>query len=98
MDPKRSLPTHEHDAVVYRRVLTACIPSSLRKLLKRWPKRATRRREWQPIPYIRQVGARVEGDMQEIIQDILTWSWLSDRHGYDFNGHFVCHPEGKCVS
>lgn len=34
-------------------------------------------------------------EMQEIIQDVLTWSRLSERHGYDFNGHFVCHPEGN---
>ena len=36
--------------------------------------------------------------MQEIIPDVLTWSRLSERHGYDFNGHLVRHPDGNvCV-
>jgi Zn-dependent hydrolases, including glyoxylases len=36
--------------------------------------------------------------MKEIIADVLTWSVLSERHGYDFNGHLLCHPEGNlCI-
>ena len=36
--------------------------------------------------------------MQEIASDIFTWSWFSEPHGYDFNGHFICHPEGNlCI-
>ena len=36
--------------------------------------------------------------MQEIIPDVLTWSRFSERHGYDFNGHLVRHPDGDvCV-
>lgn len=36
--------------------------------------------------------------MQEIVPDVLTWSRLSERHGYDFNGHLVRHPDGNvCV-
>jgi glyoxylase-like metal-dependent hydrolase (beta-lactamase superfamily II) len=36
--------------------------------------------------------------MQEIVPDVLTWSRLSERHGYDFNGHLVRHPEGNlCI-
>jgi glyoxylase-like metal-dependent hydrolase (beta-lactamase superfamily II) len=36
--------------------------------------------------------------MQEIVPDVLTWSRLSERHGYDFNGHLVRHPESNlCV-
>ena len=36
--------------------------------------------------------------MQEIIPDVLTWSRFSERHGYDFNGHLLRHPEGNlCI-
>lgn len=36
--------------------------------------------------------------MQEIVTDVLTWSVLSERHGYDFNGHLVRHAEGNlCI-
>src|SRR5512143_3008692 len=36
--------------------------------------------------------------MNEIVPDVLTWSRLSERHGYDFNGHLVRHPEGNlCI-
>lgn len=31
--------------------------------------------------------------MREIVPDILKWSRLSERHGYDFNGHLLRHPE-----
>jgi len=36
--------------------------------------------------------------MQEIVPDVLTWSRLSERHDYDFNGHLIRHPEGNlCI-
>jgi len=36
--------------------------------------------------------------MREIMDDVLTWSRLSEPHGYDFNGHLVRHPKGNvCV-
>ncbi len=36
--------------------------------------------------------------MQEIVNGILTWSWFSEPHGYDFNGHLVRDPGGNiCV-
>lgn len=36
--------------------------------------------------------------MREIVPDVLTWSRLSERHGYDFNGHLLRHPEGNlCI-
>jgi glyoxylase-like metal-dependent hydrolase (beta-lactamase superfamily II) len=36
--------------------------------------------------------------MREIVPDILTWPWFSERHGYDFNGYLVCLPDGNlCV-
>src|SRR6266545_3334525 len=39
-----------------------------------------------------------EGRMQEIVPDVLTWSRLSERHDYDFNGHLIRHPEGNlCI-
>jgi hypothetical protein len=33
--------------------------------------------------------------MQEIVPDVVSWSRLSERHGYYFNGHLVRHPEGN---
>lgn len=27
--------------------------------------------------------------MQKIIEDVFTWSWYSEPHGYDFNGHLI---------
>lgn len=33
--------------------------------------------------------------MKEIVPDILTWPWFSERHGYDFNGYLVRHPTGN---
>jgi glyoxylase-like metal-dependent hydrolase (beta-lactamase superfamily II) len=30
--------------------------------------------------------------MREILPDILTWSWFSEPHGYDFNGYLIRHP------
>jgi len=36
--------------------------------------------------------------MREILSDILTWPWFSEPHGYNFNGHLICHPEGNlCI-
>jgi glyoxylase-like metal-dependent hydrolase (beta-lactamase superfamily II) len=36
--------------------------------------------------------------MREIVGGILGWSWLSEPHGYHFNGYLVRHPEGNlCI-
>ncbi len=36
--------------------------------------------------------------MREVVGGILTWSWFSEPHGYDFNGHLLRHPDGNiCV-
>ncbi|HSR72400.1 MAG TPA: MBL fold metallo-hydrolase [Kiloniellales bacterium] len=36
--------------------------------------------------------------MLEIVPDVLTWSRLSEPHGYDFNGYLVLHPAGNlCI-
>ena len=36
--------------------------------------------------------------MHEIVTDILTWTWFSEPHGYNFNGHLVRHPAGNlCI-
>jgi len=36
--------------------------------------------------------------MREIVEGIVTWSWFSEPHGYDFNGYFIHWPEGNlCV-
>ena len=36
--------------------------------------------------------------MQEIVPDIFTWSWLSERHDYNFNGYLVRTAAGNlCV-
>lgn len=36
--------------------------------------------------------------MKEIVADVMTWSALSERHGYDFNGHLVRCPGGNlCI-
>jgi glyoxylase-like metal-dependent hydrolase (beta-lactamase superfamily II) len=36
--------------------------------------------------------------MREIVEGIFTWPWFSQRHGYDFNGYLVRHPEGNlCI-
>lgn len=36
--------------------------------------------------------------MHEIVSDILTWSWFSEPHGYDFNGHLIRDPSGNiCI-
>ena len=33
--------------------------------------------------------------MREIVDGILTWSWFSEPHGYNFNGYLVHHPDGN---
>jgi glyoxylase-like metal-dependent hydrolase (beta-lactamase superfamily II) len=36
--------------------------------------------------------------MREILPGILTWTWFSARHGYDFNGWLVRQPGGNlCI-
>jgi glyoxylase-like metal-dependent hydrolase (beta-lactamase superfamily II) len=36
--------------------------------------------------------------VREILDGIVTWSWLSPPHGYDFNGWLVRHPAGNlCI-
>ena len=36
--------------------------------------------------------------MREILPSIFTWPWFSARHGYDFNGWLVRHPQGNlCI-
>jgi glyoxylase-like metal-dependent hydrolase (beta-lactamase superfamily II) len=36
--------------------------------------------------------------MREILTGIYTWPWFSEPHGYNFNGHLVCHPGGNiCI-
>lgn len=36
--------------------------------------------------------------MQEIVPDIFTWPWFSERHGYNFNGYLVRAPGGNiCI-
>ena len=36
--------------------------------------------------------------MRNIVSDIFTWSWFSEPHGYNFNGHLVRDPGGNiCI-
>ena len=36
--------------------------------------------------------------MREIVDGILTWSWYSEPHGYDFNGHLIRESDGNiCI-
>ncbi|HEV8553483.1 MAG TPA: MBL fold metallo-hydrolase [Casimicrobiaceae bacterium] len=36
--------------------------------------------------------------MLEVVANVLTWSWFSEPHGYDFNGYLVRHSEGNlCI-
>ncbi len=40
----------------------------------------------------------MEGNMRDVVRDILTWPWFSEPHGYNFNGHLVCAPGGNiCI-
>ncbi len=32
--------------------------------------------------------------MREIISGVYTWSWLSPKHGYDFNGYAFQSEDG----
>ncbi len=34
-------------------------------------------------------------NMLEIVPDVFTWSWFSEPHGYDFNGHLARHAGWK---
>src|SRR5438093_6080280 len=33
--------------------------------------------------------------LREILPDVFTWPWFSERHGYDFNGYFIRHASGN---
>ena len=36
--------------------------------------------------------------MRQLLADVLTWSWFSEPHGYDFNGTLFLHEAGNlCV-
>ena len=36
--------------------------------------------------------------MDEIVADVFTWTWFSEPHGYNFNGHLVRCAEGNlCI-
>ena len=36
--------------------------------------------------------------MKEIVPGIFTWSWYSEPHGYNFNGHLLRHSDGNiCI-
>ena len=36
--------------------------------------------------------------MREILNEVFTWSWYSEPHGYNFNGHLIRHAEGNlCI-
>ena len=36
--------------------------------------------------------------METILGDVLTWSWFSEPHGYNFNGLLIPHPDGNiCI-
>ena len=36
--------------------------------------------------------------MREILAGIYSWSWFSEPHGYNFNGHFILHTGGNlCI-
>jgi hypothetical protein len=35
--------------------------------------------------------------LREIVPDVLTWPWFSERFGYDFNGYAVRAPAGALV-
>ena len=36
-----------------------------------------------------------ETRLREILPDVFTWHWFSERHGYDFNGYLFHHPSGN---
>ncbi len=36
--------------------------------------------------------------MKELLPGIFSWPWFSEPHGYNFNGHFIVHPDGNlCI-
>lgn len=36
--------------------------------------------------------------LSQIVPDVFTWPWFSERQGYDFNGHLVRNPGGNlCI-
>ena len=36
--------------------------------------------------------------MREILNDIYTWPWFSEPHGYNFNGYLIIHGQGNlCI-
>jgi glyoxylase-like metal-dependent hydrolase (beta-lactamase superfamily II) len=36
--------------------------------------------------------------MREIVEDIFTWPWFSEPHGYNFNGYLLAHESGNlCI-
>jgi glyoxylase-like metal-dependent hydrolase (beta-lactamase superfamily II) len=38
------------------------------------------------------------GEVREFLPGVLTWAWRSERHGYDWNGALVLHPDGNlCI-
>jgi glyoxylase-like metal-dependent hydrolase (beta-lactamase superfamily II) len=40
----------------------------------------------------------MERIMRDVVDDILTWPWFSEPHGYNFNGHLVRDPGGNvCI-
>src|ERR1700736_534021 len=46
----------------------------------------------------RQIHVRSWCAVETILGDILTWSWFSEPHGYNFNGVLIPHTAGNiCV-
>ena len=36
-----------------------------------------------------------EARLREVLPEVWTWPWFSERHGYDFNGYLVEHASGN---
>jgi glyoxylase-like metal-dependent hydrolase (beta-lactamase superfamily II) len=36
-----------------------------------------------------------EARLREVLPEVWTWPWFSERHGYDFNGYLVEHAAGN---
>lgn len=36
-----------------------------------------------------------EPALRELLPDVFTWPWFSERHGYDFNGYLFRHASGN---
>ena len=46
----------------------------------------------------RQILVRSWCTVETILGDILTWSWFSEPHGYNFNGLLIPHAAGNiCI-